>query len=78
MKFQAKDQTHNINNSSPGSGPVQRPNVRVERRVVRSDLNNGGTKDPGSNSNGGKSNGGGNGYLNLRQRPASPSHRILR
>ncbi|KAL8522172.1 hypothetical protein ACS0TY_012352 [Phlomoides rotata] len=79
MKFQAKDQ--NITNS-PGSGPVQRSTVRVDRRVIRSDLNNGGCKDPSSNqlnnSNGGKINGGGNGYLNLRQQPASPSHRILR
>ncbi|XP_047972010.1 probable serine/threonine-protein kinase DDB_G0282963 [Salvia hispanica] len=52
MKFQAKD--HN-------SGPVQRATTRIDRRVVRSDLN------PNSNQlDTNKSNG----YLNLRQRPA--------
>lgn len=71
MKFQARD--HTTNNPS-GSG--QRAGTRVDRRVIRSDL--GKREDQSSNqlnsSNGGKSNG----YLNLRQRPASPSHRILR
>ncbi|XP_057799799.1 uncharacterized protein LOC131015424 isoform X2 [Salvia miltiorrhiza] len=78
MKFQAKDHS---NNNSSGSGPVQRATTRIDRRVVRSDLSK--REDPNSNQlnsniNAGKSNGGGNGYLNLRQRPASPSHRILR
>lgn len=79
MKFQAKDHGNGVNNSS-GSGPVQRATTRIDRRVVRSDLNK--REDQNSNqlnsNNAGKSNGGGNGYLNLRQRPASPSHRILR
>ncbi|KAK6140881.1 hypothetical protein DH2020_025375 [Rehmannia glutinosa] len=82
MKFQVKDHSNSINNSS-GSGPAQRATARVDRRVVRSDLNNNSSKDPNSNqlnnnNNAGKTNGGGNGYLNLRRRPASPSHRILR
>ncbi|PIN16843.1 hypothetical protein CDL12_10497 [Handroanthus impetiginosus] len=83
MKVQAKDHSNNINNSS-GSGLLQRATARIDRRVVRSDLNNNScsNKDPNSNqlnsNNAAKSNGGGNGYLNLRQRPASPSHRILR
>lgn len=81
MKFQVKDHSNSLHNSS-GSGPVQRATTRIDRRVVRSDLNNSSSKDPNpnqlSNNNAGKSNGGGNGYLNLRQRPASPSHRILR
>lgn len=84
MKYQAKDHSNKISNPS-GPGPAQRPtsSSRIDRRVVRSDLNNSSTsKDPNSNQlnhhNAGKSNGGGNGYLNLRQRPASPSHRILR
>ncbi|KAL1532562.1 hypothetical protein AAHA92_32552 [Salvia divinorum] len=79
MKFQAKDHTNN-NSSGTGSGPVQRATTRIDRRVVRSDLSK--REDLNSNqlnsNNTGKSNGGGNGYLNLRQRPASPSHRILR
>ncbi|KAL0323778.1 UNVERIFIED_CONTAM: hypothetical protein Scaly_2344900 [Sesamum calycinum] len=79
MKVQVKDHSNNINN---GSGPAQRATARIDRRVVRSDLNNNSSKDPNSNqltsNNAGKSNGGTNGYLNLRQRPASPSHRILR
>lgn len=77
MKFQARD--HRNNNSS-GSGSGQRATTRIDRRVIRSDLSK--REDQTSNqlnsNNGGKSNGGGNGYLNLRQRPASPSHRILR
>ncbi|KAL0311897.1 UNVERIFIED_CONTAM: hypothetical protein Sradi_5589000 [Sesamum radiatum] len=79
MKVQVKDHSNNINN---GSGPAQRATARIDRRVVRSDLNKNSSKDPNSNqltsNNAGKSNGGNNGYLNLRQRPASPSHRILR
>ncbi|KAG6409568.1 hypothetical protein SASPL_127608 [Salvia splendens] len=71
MKFQTKDHTNNN-----GSGPVQRPTTRIDRRVVRSDLSK--REDPNSNQLlTGKSNGGGNGYLNLRQL-ASPAHRILR
>lgn len=78
MKFQAKDHT---NNNSSGSGLAQRATTRIDRRVVRSDLSK--REDPNSNQlnsniNAGKSNSGGNGYLNLRQRQASPSHRILR
>ncbi|KAG8381828.1 hypothetical protein BUALT_Bualt05G0013400 [Buddleja alternifolia] len=82
MKVQVKDQS--INNDPSGSGSGQRVTARVDRRVVRSDLM---SKDPNpnpnqqnnNNNNANKSNGGGNnGYLNLRQRPASPSHRILR
>ncbi|KAG8375644.1 hypothetical protein BUALT_Bualt10G0121700 [Buddleja alternifolia] len=81
MKVQGKD--HAVNNGSSGSGPVQRATSRVDRRVIRSDLNNNGSiKDPSqnqlNNNHACKSNGGGNGYLNLRQRSASPSHRILR
>ncbi|EYU20380.1 hypothetical protein ABFS82_01G015500 [Erythranthe guttata] len=75
MKSQAKDHHINKINNSSGSGPVQRANTstRIDRRVIRSDLNH--TKDPNSkNNDAGKSNG----YLNLRQRPASPSRRILR
>ncbi|KAL1552368.1 hypothetical protein AAHA92_13172 [Salvia divinorum] len=73
MKFQTKDHTNNNN----GSGPVQRPTTRIDRRVVRSDLSK--REDPNSNQLlTGKSNGGGNAYLNLRQRAASPAHRILR
>ncbi|KZV37297.1 nuclear transcription factor Y subunit gamma-like [Dorcoceras hygrometricum] len=55
--------------SSSGSG---RPVTRVNRRVIRSDL----SKDPNwlQQINAEK----GNGNVNLRQRPPSPSHRILR
>ncbi|KAH6835774.1 hypothetical protein C2S53_003014 [Perilla frutescens var. hirtella] len=79
MKFQAKDHGNGVNNSS-GSGSVQRSTTRIDRRVVRSDLNKREDTNPNqlSNNNAAKSNGVGNGYLNLRQRPASPSHRILR
>ncbi|KAL2517833.1 Protein of unknown function (DUF1639) [Abeliophyllum distichum] len=79
MKVQAKD--HN-NNDSAGSVPVNRTTARVDRRVIRSDLNSNTNKD--SNSNHHNNNHAtavttkSNGYLNLRQRPASPSHRILR
>ncbi|XP_057776059.1 uncharacterized protein LOC130994923 isoform X2 [Salvia miltiorrhiza] len=58
-----------------GSDPSQRAAVRVDRRVVRSDLlnNNNTTKNPIPNPPNIT-----NGYLNLRHRPASPSRRILR
>ncbi|KZV37220.1 Gamma vacuolar processing enzyme [Dorcoceras hygrometricum] len=80
MTAQAKE--NRIDNGSSGSGPVHRATTRVSRRVVRSDLNNG-DKYPNShqpkNRDSGKSDGGGNGgYLNRRQRPASPSHLTLR
>ncbi|KAL6524026.1 hypothetical protein OROMI_031121 [Orobanche minor] len=85
MKFQAKDHSNNTFSNSSASGPGQRATTRTERRVVRSDLNNGNSIDPNSNqlnnnnnNNAGKINGSGNGYLNLRQRPASPCHRSLR
>lgn len=79
MKFQAKDHGNGVS-ISPGSRSAQRPTTGNDRRVIRSELNL--REDPNSNQpkniNAGKSNGGGNGYLNLRQRPSSPSHRILR
>lgn len=84
MKSQAKDGgTHN-NDSRPG----QRAAARIERRAVRSDLNDHNNKDNSNlfqantkntsndNNGGGKSNA--SGYVNLRHRTASPSHRILR
>ncbi|KAK6129667.1 hypothetical protein DH2020_036585 [Rehmannia glutinosa] len=79
MKVHVKD--HSTNNNDPtGSRTVQRVTARIDRRVVRSDLNN--NKDPipnqQNNSNAVKSNGSGNSHLNLRQPPAFPSHRILR
>ncbi|XP_051151666.1 uncharacterized protein LOC127265737 isoform X2 [Andrographis paniculata] len=79
MKVQAKDHS----NTPSGTGPVQRTTARVDRRVVRSDLNGtiSSSREANSNQlnniNAGKSNGD-NGYINLRQRPASPSHRLLR
>ncbi|XP_059274951.1 uncharacterized protein LOC132029660 isoform X2 [Lycium ferocissimum] len=50
---------------------------RVDRRVVRSDLNKDSSNQQPATTNtaAGASS---NGYLNLRQRAASPSHRILR
>ncbi|XP_051151660.1 uncharacterized protein LOC127265737 isoform X1 [Andrographis paniculata] len=78
MKVQAKDHS----NTPSGTGPVQRTTARVDRRVVRSDLNGtiSSSREANSNQlnniNAGKSNGD-NGYINLRQRPASPSHRLL-
>lgn len=55
------------------SAPVHRTTVRVDRRVVRAD------KDSSSQPNDANHS---NGYLNLRQRPASPQpppyQRILR
>ncbi|XP_051119410.1 uncharacterized protein LOC127243439 isoform X2 [Andrographis paniculata] len=61
-----------------------RSTARVDRRavVLGSNHNNNNTKDSipnqKSNSHSLKSIGGGIGYLNLRQRPVSPSRRILR
>ncbi|OMO86614.1 hypothetical protein COLO4_21025 [Corchorus olitorius] len=56
------------------SGPVNRTTVRVDRRVVRAD------KDSTNQTN--NNNHVGNGYFNLRQRPASPqpppTQRVLR
>lgn len=91
MKFPAKDRCggaadnhiNGKNESSAGSIPTLRTTVRIDRRVVRSDHNN---KDSSSqpssstvtNHNNNSNNNAGNGYLNLRQRPASPSQRILR
>lgn len=55
------------------SGPVNRTTVRVDRRVVRADRDS--SNQPSNNNHG-------NGYFNLRQRPASPqappSQRVLR
>ncbi|KAL3500680.1 hypothetical protein ACH5RR_039773 [Cinchona calisaya] len=62
MKFQVRD--------SSGS---QLPGQRNSVRVVRSDRNMDLSQQPNGNSSNGV-----NGYLNLRQRPASPSQRILR
>ncbi|GMI95000.1 hypothetical protein HRI_003169300 [Hibiscus trionum] len=55
------------------SGPVNRTTVRVDRRVVRADKDS--STQPSNNNHG-------NGYFNLRQRPASPQapppQRVLR
>lgn len=83
-KVHVKD--HNINNNPTGSSQeaAHRVTARINRRIGRPDLNNSISKDRipnqqnNNNNNVIKSNGGGTGYLNLRQRPASPSHRILR
>lgn len=94
MKFPVKDRCgaaggaadnhiNGKNYSSAGSFPTLRTTVRIDRRVVRSDHNN---KDSSSqpssstvtNHNNNSNNNANNGYLNLRQRPASPSQRILR
>ncbi|XVF48630.1 hypothetical protein PTKIN_Ptkin03bG0205600 [Pterospermum kingtungense] len=61
MKIQVKDDH---------SGPVNRTTVRVDRRVLREkDSSN----QPSNNNN--NNNHHGNGYFNLRQRPASPQAR---
>ncbi|PSR91298.1 NADH-quinone oxidoreductase subunit N like [Actinidia chinensis var. chinensis] len=68
MKIQVKDHA---------TDPVHRTTVRVDRRVIRSDTN----KDNHTSHQGSvitSTANHGNGYLNLRQRPSSPSHRILR
>ncbi|CAA2959063.1 Hypothetical predicted protein [Olea europaea subsp. europaea] len=73
MKVQAKDHS---NNDSAGSVLVNRTTARVDRRVIRSDSNSNHQNNKNATAiTSTKSNG----YLNLRQRPASPSHhRILR
>ncbi|XP_031119160.1 uncharacterized protein LOC116022552 isoform X1 [Ipomoea triloba] len=58
-----------------GSAPVQRTTGRADRRVGRSDPNRDSSNHQQQHGN---NTGVSNGYLNLRQRPASPSHRILR
>ncbi|GER32543.1 hypothetical protein STAS_08628 [Striga asiatica] len=69
MKVHGKD--HSTSNDSTGSRTVRRATARIDRRAVRSDTDNNAGKDPITNRSGG-------GHLNLRQRPASPSRRILR
>lgn len=73
MKVQNKNINNNNNNDSADSVAVQRNPVRVDRRVVRSDLNKDSGNQPAITNTANS-----NGYLNLRQRAASPSHRILR
>ncbi|XP_073134737.1 uncharacterized protein [Henckelia pumila] len=78
MKAQVKE--HGIDDGPSGSGPVHCATTRFNGRVVRSDPNNS-ERSPISqvkNSGAGKSDGGGNGHQNFRQRPASPSLRTLR
>lgn len=72
MKVQNKN-INNNNNDSADSVAVQRNPVRVDRRVARSDLNKDSGNQPATTNTASS-----NGYLNLRQRAASPSHRILR
>ncbi|XP_073312941.1 uncharacterized protein [Primulina huaijiensis] len=68
MKFQSNSK------ESSGSG---RPMTRKDLRVIRSDLKNHNSKDPNIlHAAAGKSHGI-NGYIDLRLRPASPSHRVL-
>lgn len=69
-KMQAKDR-----NADSASAAVHRTTVRVDRRVVRSDSNNDAASHQPSSTTTAIN---GNGYLNLRQRSSSPSHRILR
>ncbi|XP_075486707.1 uncharacterized protein LOC142526298 isoform X2 [Primulina tabacum] len=66
MKFQS--------NSKESSGSDQ-PMTRKDRRVIRSDLKNHNSKDPNILHAAARKSHGTNGYINLRQRPASPSHR---
>lgn len=69
MKFQSNSK------ESSGSG---RPMTRIDRRVIRSDTKNHKSMDPNTlHAAAGKSHGSDR-YLNLRQRPASPSHPVLR
>ncbi|CAN4076829.1 unnamed protein product [Withania somnifera] len=78
MKVQNKNinNNNNSNNESADSVAVQRNPVRVDRRVVRSALNKDSGNQPATtNAVAGASS---NGYLNLRQRAPSPSHRIHR
>lgn len=84
MKVQVKDNGTGTStgNESASNAPVHRTTVRIDRRVVRSDHNHN-IKDtstsakPATTAVASTVNNG-NGYLNLRQRPASPAHRILR
>ena len=79
MKFQAKVRDKGNNRDSSGLQPGGlRAVVGVDRRLVRSDHNKDLSQPSDANNSNGNSNNGGNVYLNLRQRPASPSHRILR
>ncbi|CAL5355510.1 unnamed protein product [Camellia sinensis] len=73
MKIQVK--VNNTTDSSSAAVPVHRTTVRVDRRVIRSYTNNNNNRETSSNH---PSTTASNGYLNLRQRPPSPSHRILR
>lgn len=74
MKVQNKNIGHKSNNNdSADSVAVQRNPVRVDRRVVRSDLNKDSGNQPATTNTANS-----NGYLNLRQRGVSPSHRNLR
>ncbi|XP_019261792.1 PREDICTED: uncharacterized protein DDB_G0283357-like [Nicotiana attenuata] len=74
MKVQNKNINHKSNNNdSADSVAVQRIPVRVDRRVVRSDLNKDSGNQPATTNTANS-----NGYLNLRQRGTSPSHRNLR
>ncbi|XVE70957.1 hypothetical protein DITRI_Ditri10aG0111400 [Diplodiscus trichospermus] len=69
MKIQVKDDR---------SGPVNRTTVRVDRRVLRAEKDS--SNQPNNNNN--NNNNHGNGYFNLRHRPASPQapppQRVLR
>lgn len=73
MKVQNKNINNNSNNDSADSVAVERNPVRVDRRVVRSDLNKDSGNQPAITNTANS-----NGYFNLRQRAAPPSHRILR
>uniref|UniRef100_A0A5B7C1N4 Uncharacterized protein n=1 Tax=Davidia involucrata TaxID=16924 RepID=A0A5B7C1N4_DAVIN len=78
MKIQVKDNVNSNSASADAAAPLHRTTtVRVDRRVVRSDSNNT-NKDSTTISNQPTTTTTSNGYLNLRHRPASPSHRILR
>lgn len=74
MKIQVKD-NNNAKSDPAGPAPVLRTTVRIDRRVVRSDHNKGPSASNQATTNA-VNNGGG--YLNLRQRQASPAQRILR
>ncbi|KAM7507560.1 hypothetical protein LguiA_018013 [Lonicera macranthoides] len=80
MKVQVKD--NGTGNESAGNTPLHRTTVRIDRRVVRSDHNHH-IKDTSTSAKPvtaavASTVNNGNGYLNLRQRSASPAHRILR
>ncbi|KAL3645961.1 hypothetical protein CASFOL_011141 [Castilleja foliolosa] len=78
MKVHGKDPS--TKNDPTGSRPVHRATARVDRRAVRSGINiNNSNRDSMPNQqNNSSSIKSGHGHLNLRQRPASPSRRILR